>query len=168
MSSRIKAYPWSEAKGLCKVLRDPSIWSLSFPNLETRQIVKGAAQKAQTTKNLPQVKRLNVTDDETFGSVVVELLSSQTGRRELEKEFTNKRFDEFRLKTSLSKRLYEHYLSQYEGKIPRQDEICENQPKGWQFVPANLLSWLARKECSPEDIQLLSLYACYFALRWPE
>ena len=168
MSSRIKAYPWSETKGLCKILRDPSIWSLSFPNLETRQIVKSAAKKAPTTRNLPQVKRIDVTDDETFGSAVIELLLSQAGRRELEKEFA-KRFDNFRLRTFIARRLYDHYLSQYEGKIPEQDEICENrQTKGWQFVPANLLSWLARKERSPEDLQLLSLYACYFALRWPE
>src|SRR5215813_7125155 len=168
MSSRVKAYPWSEDKGLCKVLRDPSIWSLSFPKPEARQVVKSAAKKAPTTRNLPQVKILNVTNDETFGSVVVELLSSQAGRKELKKQFT-KRSDDFRLKTFIAKRLYEHCLSQHEGKIPKQEEICENrQMKGWQLIPANLLSWIAQKERSPEDLKLLSLYACYFALRWPE
>jgi hypothetical protein len=89
MSSRIKAYPWSEAKGLCKILRDPAIWGSSFPKLEARQVVKGAAKKTPAIRNLPQVRVFNVTDDEAFGSIVIEVLASPTGRKELDKEFAS-------------------------------------------------------------------------------
>src|SRR2546422_7187242 len=108
MSSRIKAYPWSEAKGLCQILRDPSIWSASFPELRTRQMVKDVVKKAAPTWKLPQVRVLTVTDDKTFGTVVVELLASSAGRIALGKAFSN-RFDESRLKVSLAKRLYDHH-----------------------------------------------------------
>src|SRR5262249_28200207 len=168
MSSRVKAYPWSEDKGLCKVLGVPSLWGPSFPAFKDRHVIKSAAKRTPALRNLSQVKVFNVADNEAFGSIVIELLASPVGRKELDKEIA-KRFDNLRLNTFIAKHLYDHHLAQYEGEIPRTDEICDNrQAKGWQFVPANLLSWLGRKERSPEDLQVLSLYACYFALRWPD
>ncbi len=166
MQSRLKVYPWSDAKGLSKVLRDPSIWASSFPRLEDRHIVKNAAKKTPTVQNLPQV--FNVTDDETFGSILIELLASRRGRDELKKAFA-KRFDNFQLRKSIASRLYDHHLKQCMDRIPSSDEIFEkHKESSLLFVSEKLATWLARKELSPEDQRILSLYACYLALRGPE
>ena len=97
MPPRPNIYPWADTKGLCKILRDPSIWGSSFPKPEDRQIVKSAAKKTPTTRNLPQVKVFNVTSDEVFGTVVATLLASPTGRKELAKEFSKGFGGEFRI-----------------------------------------------------------------------
>ena len=97
MPSRLNVYPWSDTKGLCKILQDPSLWGPIFPKPEDRQVVKSAAKKTPTTRNLPQVKVFNVTSDEVFGTVVATLLASPTGRKELAKEFSKGFGGEFRI-----------------------------------------------------------------------
>lgn len=168
MSSIVKVYPWSDARGLCKILRNPSIWSASFPTLEARQMVKDAAKKASPTRNLPQVRVFKVTNDKTFGTVVVELLASPAGRKALDKVFSN-RFDESRLNVTIAERLYDHHLEKHADRIPRSEEIFEKHPDNLlHFIPDKFAAWLAQRKLSPEDQRILSLYACYFALRWPE
>src|SRR5215813_4028977 len=168
MPPRLKAYPWSDTKGLCTILRDPSIWGPMFPKSGDRQAVKSAAKRTPAIQNLPHVKVFNVTDDDVSSKVIIELLASPTGRKELDKEFS-KRFKGLKFKKSLAERLYYHHLAQYEGRIPRLEEVCEKRTdKGWYFVPAKLKAWLARREISAEDQRTLSFYACYLALREPE
>lgn len=168
MRSRFEGYPWTDAKGLCSILRNPSIWGPIFPKSDDRQAAKRAAKRTPVIQNLPYVKVFNVTSDTVFGTVIIELLTSPTGRKELDKEFS-KRFKGLQFRKSIAERIYYHHLAQYEGKIPRFDEICEKRTdKSWHFVPANLRAWLARKQISPEDQRTLSLYACYLALREPE
>ena len=158
MASRIKAYPWSETKGLCKILQDPFVWSTSFPGLEARQMVKDAAKKVQPSRNVRQVRVFKVTDDEKFGTVVIELLASQAGRKALGKVFSN-RFDESRLNASIAKRLYEHHLEKHANKLPNSDQLLDkNRNNSQHFVAERFATWLEQKKLSPEDQRILSLY----------
>src|SRR5205809_7305721 len=140
MPPRLNIYPWAETKGLCKILQDPSIWSPIFPESDDRQAVKRAAKKTPTTQNLPQVKVFNSTDDKVFGTIVVELLASPTGRKELAKEL-GKGFREFRLNKFIARGLYYKHLEKYQDRIPSFDEICEQHTKEWHLVPAKLADW---------------------------
>ncbi len=77
--------------------------------------------------------------------------------------------DGFQLRKLLASCLYDHHLSQYVDRIPSSEEIFEKrQDNSLHFVPEKFAAWLARKELSAEDQRILSLYACYLALRGPE
>lgn len=158
MDSDSKTYPWSVDGPLCPLLNDPCIWLKVFSKPQTRQIAKRAIKRC----DFNGVIRIN--EDNSFGNLLVWLMSTAPRRLILEKLLEKEG------RQPLYSQIFHAFWSADDDlkTIWPFESFCR-QPDGdaWMLDLPLFENWLLNKAYSNSQKNSVIVVSCAFALLQP-
>lgn len=149
-------YPWSEQSGLSRVIDDPTLWAFAFSDADEkifRQTIKRVAKRTFRSLGV-----LRVGDDAAFGTATTRLLSSQSGRMQLQNEGLDGAL--------MSAFLIDAIGSRHSDVLPEISAIAPEDQQGLRTLRADLFrTWLVAHPPDEASEPAIAALLCAFAMR---